>query len=70
MIYLQLKTIIRILTIFINIKMTEIKKLKKRLKKVAQKPKLFNVRISKIEKKRKKRIVHNPKEFSEKYLYN
>ena len=68
MIYLQLKTIIRILTIFINIKMTEIEKLKKRLKKVAQKPKLFNVRISKIEKKRKKRIVHNPKEFSEKYL--
>ena len=68
MIYLQLKIIIRILTIFINIKMTEIEKLKKRLKKVAQKPKFFNVRISKVEKKRKKRIVHNPKEFSEKYL--
>ena len=50
--------------------MTEVEKLKKRLKKVAKKPKLFNVRISKIEKKRKKRIIHNPKEFSEKYLYN
>ena len=48
--------------------MQEIEKLKKRLKKVAQKPKLFNVRISKVEKKRKKRIIHNPKEFSEKYL--
>ena len=48
--------------------MTEIEKLKKRLKKVSQKPKLFNVRISKIEKKGKKRIIHNPKEFSEKYL--
>ena len=48
--------------------MTEVEKLKKRLKKVAQKPKLFNVRISKVEKKRKKRIIHNPKEFSEKYL--
>lgn len=68
MIYLQLKIITRILTIFINIKMTEIEKLKKRLKKVSQKPKFFNVRISKVEKKRKKRIVHNPKEFSEKYL--
>lgn len=70
MIYLQLKIIKRILTIFINIKMTELEKLKKRLKKVAPKPKFFNVRISKIEKKRKKRIIHNPKEFSEKYLYN
>jgi hypothetical protein len=48
--------------------MNEIEKLKKRLKKVAKKPKFFNVRISKIEKKRKKRIVHNHKEFSEKYL--
>ena len=68
MICSQLKTIKRILKIFINIKMTEIDKLKKRLKKVSQKPKLFNVRISKVEKKRKKRIIHNPKEFSEKYL--
>ncbi len=50
--------------------MTKIEKLKKRLKKVSQKPKLFNVRISKVEKKRKKRIIHNPKEFSEEYLYN
>jgi len=50
--------------------MTEIDKLKKRLKKVAVKPKLIGVRISKIEKKRKKRIIHNPKEFSEEYLYN
>ena len=65
---MQLKIITRILTIFINIKMTEIEKLKKRLKKVATKPKILNVRISKVEKKRKKRIVHNPKEFSEKYL--
>ena len=48
--------------------MTETERLKKRLKKVSQKPKFFNVRISKVEKKRKKRIVHNPKEFSEKYL--
>lgn len=48
--------------------MTEIEKLKKRLKKVSQKPKLFNVRISKVEKKKKKKIVHNPKEFSKKYL--
>ena len=68
MIYLQLKTIIRILTISINIKMTEIEKLKKQLKKVAPKPKFFNVKISKVEKKRKKRIIHNPKEFCEKYL--
>ena len=50
--------------------MTEFEKLKKRLKKVAKKPKFFNVRISKIEKKRKKSIINNPKEFSEKYLYN
>jgi len=50
--------------------MTEIEKLKRRLKKVATKPKLIGVRISKIEKKRKKRIIHNPKEFSEEYLYN
>lgn len=39
-----------------------------RIKKIAKKPKLHNVRISKVEKKRKKRIIHNPKEFSEKYL--
>ena len=70
MIYLQLKIITRILTIFINTKMTEIEKLKKRLKRASTKPKLVGVRISKVEKKRKKRIVHNPKEFSEKYLYN
>lgn len=50
--------------------MTEIEKLKKRLKKVAAKPKFFNVRISKIEKSRKRVIIHNPKEFSEEYLYN
>ena len=55
MIYLQLKIIKRILTIFINIKMTEIEKLKKRLKKIAKKPKFFNVRISKVEKKKKKK---------------
>lgn len=48
--------------------MTETERLKKRLKKISQKPKILNVRISKIEKKRKKRIIHNPKEFSEKYL--
>lgn len=48
--------------------MNEIEKLKRRLKKVAAKPKLIGVRISKIDKKRKKRIIHNPKEFSEKYL--
>ena len=68
MIYLQLKIIIRILTIFINIKMTEIERLKKRLKKVSTKPKILNVRISKIEKKRKKIIINNPKEFSAEYL--
>lgn len=38
------------------------------LKKIAKKPKFHNVRIQKAEKKRKKRIIHNPKEFSEKYL--
>lgn len=48
--------------------MTEIEKLKKRLKKVSQKPKISNVKISRVEKKRKKGIIHNPKEFSEKYL--
>lgn len=68
MICSQLKTIKRILKIFIIIKMTEIDKLKKRLKRASTKPKLVGVRISKIEKKRKKRIIHNPKEFSEKYL--
>ena len=48
--------------------MNEIDKLKKRLKSASTKPKLVGVRISMIEKKRKKRIIHNPKEFSEKYL--
>lgn len=39
-----------------------------KIKKIAVKPKLHNIRIQKAEKKRKKRIIHNPKEFSEKYL--
>jgi hypothetical protein len=39
-----------------------------RIKKIAKKPKLHNVRISKVDKRKKKRIIHNPKEFSEKYL--
>ena len=48
--------------------MTEIEKLKKRLKKVSQKPKISNVKISRVEKKRKRIIINNPKEFSNKYL--
>jgi hypothetical protein len=40
-----------------------------KIKKIAKKPKLHNVRISKVEKKRKRIIINNPKEFSDKYLY-
>lgn len=45
----------------------EIKNLKKRLKLITKKPKIKTY-IPRVEKKRKKRIIHNPKEFSEKYL--
>ncbi len=48
--------------------MTEVEKLKKKLKKISKKPKIKTY-IPRVDKKRKKRIIHNPKEFSEKYLY-
>lgn len=47
--------------------MTEIEQLKKRLKKISKKP-IMKTYIPRVDKKRKKRIIHNPKEFSEKYL--
>ena len=45
------------------------KDLIKRLKKVAIKPKV-SCFISKVDKKRKRIIINNRKEFSEKNLYN
>lgn len=39
-----------------------------KIKKIAKKPKLLNVRIARTEKRRKRVIINNPKEFSDKYL--
>lgn len=47
--------------------MNEIENLKKRLKLITQKP-IFKTYISQSDKKKKRVIINNKKEFSDKYL--